>query len=166
MRALQRYQETGRESWLTLAGSALDDALSTGRDGLLQYDVRQDNVFGDAMHRPWASSRGQGLLLSALSRLYRVDQDPRRLAQAEQVFAALAQVRDYGYPPPDPWLAFIDYSGYLWFEQYADGQRASLVLSGHLAAVIGLYDYWSVSATRPRRPTCAVVSPPSGTPCR
>ena len=146
--ALQRYQETGREVWLTRAEEAVDEALSTSRDGLLQYRYRQDNVFGEQMNRPWASARGQGLMLSALSRLYEIDRDPRRLAQAQQVFDALAQVRDYGYPRPDPWLASVDYSGYLWFEQYADGQGASLVVSGHLAAVIGLYDYWNVSGDR------------------
>jgi hypothetical protein len=143
--ALARYRHGEGRVWLQRARAAVDAALRESRDGVLTYSYRQKNVFGEQLRRPWASAQGQGLLLSALVRLYRADGDPERLEQARAVFKGLTRVRDYGYPPPRPWLGFIDYSGYLWFEQYADGGQPSQVLTGHLAAVIGLYDFWSLT---------------------
>ncbi len=139
--AIERFRSSSDRKWLVRAETAVIAATSAARDGFLTYDYDKLNAFGEPLHRPWHSAEGQGLLLSALTRLYDETGEARWLKLADETYQALTVVRDYGYPSPQPWLAFLDFSGYLWFEQYPDAPRPSRLLRGHLDALIGIYDY-------------------------
>jgi hypothetical protein len=143
--ALDRYRTGGDKVWLQRAESAVNQAMATARDGFLTYKTARKDAFGQPLPRPWHSAEGQALVLSALTRLYAETGQQKWRDQADQVFRALTTVRDYGYPGPRPWSAFLDFSGYLWFEQYPEGSQPSQLLRGHVDAVVALYDYWSMT---------------------
>ncbi len=116
--------------------------------GALPNRYRTRTLFGAPVSGTWYSAEGQGLMLSALSRLYTETGDERWRRDAAAVSTALVQVRGYDYPPPDPWLALLDDGGYVWFEQYAGAHAPTQAVMGHLTALLGLYDYWRVSHDR------------------
>ncbi len=145
--ALERYRVTGDKVLLDRAESAVAAALGTARKGFLTYDFDQDDVSGEPLPQPWHSAEGEGLMLSALTRLSEETGEARWRSAADDAFRSLTSVREYGYPGPRPWLAFLDYSGYLWFEQYPGGAQPSRVLRGHVDALLGLYDYWSLTGS-------------------
>ena len=140
-----RYQRTGDRAWFSRARRAVDEAMATAENGALPHEYGGRDVWGNRLEVPWYSARTQGLMLSALSLLYEAGDGNARLVQARHVFSALTQVRDYGYPPPRPWISVLDASGFLWFEQLADGDETSLLVQGHLTALLGIYDYWRIT---------------------
>jgi hypothetical protein len=146
--ALAEYRRTGDHQWLTRAGAAADAALATAVDGALPYRYRTHALFGAPVTGTWYSAEGQGLMLSAVSRLYTATGDERWRRAAGELSTALTQVRGYDYPPPDPWLALLDNGGYVWFEQYAGANAPTQAVMGQLTAVLGLYDYWRISKDR------------------
>lgn len=142
---LARYADGGRSKWLAQAQGAVTDVLDQAQEGLLPYRYPNTDVYGSPLPQPWFSAEGQGLMTSALVRLWEVTGDRRWLDKARPIVHALLNVRDFsrdGSPPPRRWVSFIDDDGFLWFEQYGGGIAASLVVNGHLAAVLGTYDYW------------------------
>ncbi len=143
--ALDRYRRGGDTVWLQRAQSAVDRAMATARDGFLTYNTARKDAFGQPLPRPWHSAEGQALVLSALTRLYAETGQQKWRDEADQVYRALTTVRDYGYPGPRPWSAFLDFSGYLWFEQYPDGSQPSQLMRAHVDAVVALYDYWDMT---------------------
>lgn len=146
--ALDRYAKTDDRAWLDRATVAVDQALQTSKKGLLPYRFSNSNIYGSPLPIPWYSAEGQGLMLSAMAELYRVTDNPVWVTRSRDVFEALTRVRDVsvdGAPPPQPWLSFRSDDGYLWFEQYAGGVSASLVVPGHLTALLGVYDYWLIT---------------------
>jgi hypothetical protein len=124
---------------------AVNEAMATAEDGALPHRFLRRDLFDNRLSQPWYSARTQGLMLSALVRLYEVDRDQAWLTQAKKVFAALTRVRDYGFPPPVPWMSFVDGGGHLWFEELADGGEPSMLVQGHLSALLGIYDLWRVT---------------------
>jgi hypothetical protein len=149
--SLARYSETGRRIWVDRAAKAVDEALATADGGLLSYDTRRRNVYGERLDRPWTSAEGQGLMVSALVRLARLDEGEDRLDQAERLVRGMLRVRDYGDRPPRRWLTLLDRSGGIWFETYADEGAPSLVVAGHGAALVGLYDFWDATGDEESR---------------
>ena len=146
--SLDRYETTDQQLWLDRAKMSVNQVLDSSRRGLLPYRFSNSDIYGFPLPEPWYSAEGQGLMLSALARLYRLTGDPVWRTRSRDVFLALTRVRDIsvdGAPPPRAWLSFVDDSGYLWFEQYAGGVAASLVVPGHLAGLLGVYDYWQMS---------------------
>jgi hypothetical protein len=143
--ALDRYRRGGDRVWLQRAGSAVDRAMATARNGFLTYNTARDDAFGHPLPRPWHSAEGQALVLSALTRMYAETGQRKWRDEADPVYRALTTVRDYGYPGPRPWSAFLDFSGYLWFEQYPDGSQPSQLMRAHVDATVALYDYWSMT---------------------
>ena len=153
--ALYRREVTGRSRWLSRARVAVRQVLATSQPGgVLPYEFSQTDAYGSALPIPWYSSEGQGLMLSALVRLYEVTGRDVWRRRADEVFQGLTRVRGFGPDgtvPPRSWLSFVDDDGYLWFEQYAGGVAASGVVHGHLAAVLGVFDYWRMSRSRVAR---------------
>jgi hypothetical protein len=102
------------------------------------------------------------LYLSALTRAYSATGDRHWLEQAAIVFKTLQQVRGVAGNAPRPPLIWLAVSGddkayaNLWFEKYPTPQGEaswgsgdpSYVISAHLAATLGVYDYWRVTKAR------------------
>lgn len=147
--ALDQYDKTSDERWLNRAKVAVRQVLASSREGgVLPYLFPNTEVNGTPLPIPWYSSEGQGLLLSALVRLSDTTGDTVWRKRSDPVFAALTRVRNFGpdgAPPPRAWLTFVDDDGFLWFEQYAGGIAPSAVVPGHLAALLGVYDYWRLT---------------------
>ena len=155
--AMDRYDKTGQAIWLSRAKEAVRHVLASSPDGgLLPYRFPNTDIHGSTLPNPWYSSEGQGLLLSALARLSDTTGEAVWRERSNDVFKALTRVRGFGpdgSPPPKAWLSFVDDSGYLWFETYAGGDAVSAVVPGHLATVLGIYDYWRIT----RNPTAKLL---------
>jgi len=140
---------TGRDGqWLDRAQTAVSEVLARRRDGLAEHEIPQDDWYGKPLPRRWASAQTQGLLLSALSRLYSATGASPWRSSADEVFDSLLRVSgatDSDGHEYNPWLSFVDDAGFLWFEQFPQGQTPSRSMTGHLFAVIGIYDYAAIS---------------------
>ena len=123
------------------ASDLVAQVLATARDGAVPHRSRLEDPAGRRVKPPWFSSASQGMLLSALAGLSDRTGDPRWRRDADRVFAALTRVRDYGEPTPAPWMGYIDFSGYLWFDQNLNGGSPRSIYE-HVTALVGIYDYW------------------------
>lgn len=91
---------------------------------------------------PWFSGMAQGRMLTVLSRLYSITEDPYYIEKAEQTFSSF-----YNSPnQSEPWVALIDNDNYFWIEEYPDWPDPNFTLNGFGATIIGLYDYFSISS--------------------
>lgn len=143
---LDDYRRTGDVDALRRAEQAVDEVLGTTIAGAAPYRFRE--MAGEEILRtPRYSSEGQGLMLSALTRLHEVTGDERWSRQAGKMFAALTAVRGYGVPAREPWMSWIDSSTYLWFDQNAPNVAPFSATDVHLAAVLGIYDYWRMTGS-------------------
>jgi hypothetical protein len=139
--------------------SAVEAVLATSKQGLVPHEQPSRDLAGRTLRAPWYSAQTQGLLLSALTRLHSLTGDQVWADEAGAVFATLQRSRTY--PPANPRKAPDVWTGYvgdrrapnrLWFEKFipnstetSPDDRPSLVVEAHLAAVIGVYDYWSMT---------------------
>lgn len=139
--------------------SAVETVLASSNRGLVPHEEPSRDLAGRPLAAPWYSAQTQGLLLSALTRLHSLTGDQVWADEAGAVFATLQRYRTY--PPTNPRKAPDVWTGYvgdrsapdsLWFEKFVPNStetspddRPSLVIDAHLAAVIGVYDYWSMT---------------------
>ena len=156
---LQNYSSQRRQSDLASARRAITRVLQSSRRGLVAHTQPVVNVYGERLKHPWYSAQTQGLLLSALSRLHWASGDYRWSEHADEVFRSMQRVRGIAgnnERPPRIWIAHQgDDKAYanLWFEKYPHPQGSasfvrgspSFVVDAHIAAVIGLYDYWRLT---------------------
>ena len=153
--ALALHSNEGGNTWLERARTAVREVIAQQDGaGIVHHGVPQVDATGNPLPKGWVSARTQGVLLSALSRLYAATGSTHWRTAADQVFDSLLRVRgstdDEGHPYL-PWLSFIDEGGFLWFEQYPQGATPSMTSTGHLFAVIGVYDYAAISEGIRRR---------------
>lgn len=128
------------------AGRVAELIVSAATDGAVPHRYATKAPDGESVRPPWYSSATQGTLLSVFTRLHQRTAQERWLALADDVFGGLTRVRDYGVPNDRPWLALVDFSGYLWFDRNLVTQPPFRSLREHLAAVIGIYDYWRLTS--------------------
>jgi len=162
--ALATYAEDHNPEWLARAGRAVEDALRTSRDGVVEHT---EPATGEAaptgtLPDPWVSAKTQGLMLSALTRLAAATdglQAERYRARANAVFDTLLRFRDpvEGHVSPLPWFSLIDTNRYIWFEQFPQAAEPTLNLTGHIFALTGLYDYLYLNRSVGRRHDAAVT---------
>ncbi|MBA2531930.1 MAG: hypothetical protein H0V23_07470 [Nocardioidaceae bacterium] len=142
--SLERYRRTSDVRWLRRAEVAVDQALDSARGGLLPHTFADTDPFEVQLPVPDYTARAQGLMLSALSRLYTVTKDQRWRDAADEVFAPLMLFRGFfagAAAAPDPWLSVVDADGYLWFERYTHSTAPIGELEGQIWTILGLYDY-------------------------
>jgi hypothetical protein len=165
--ALSPRPDTASPSALRHARTAVDRVLDTSVHGAVPHEAPCPGPTGRPMQPPWYSARTQGLLLSALTRLHALTGDRRWLDEAGAVFATMQDARTF--PPrgqreaPDVWTSYVGdrrSAGNLWFEKYVPNREQtaaddlpSYALDAHLAAVIGIYDYWRTT----RSPAAAEI---------
>jgi hypothetical protein len=89
----------------------------------------------------WVCALANGFCLRALARIE--EAWPGALgarAAAEELALAYRVVNTGGRPRP--WFTFVDPDGFLWLDEYpGDDGRPTLVLNGHIHALLGLFDY-------------------------
>jgi hypothetical protein len=144
--ALTGYRRTHDARYLTMAVEAAKAFVRIGRmsgGGLYipyLFDFPMHSVQAYTIHSAWYSAMAQGQALSLFTRLYQVTGDAAYLATARQLFVSLRFLRQR----VSPWVAWVDTSGYLWLEEYAQDQPEH-TLNGFIFAMFGLYDYWLVT---------------------
>jgi hypothetical protein len=93
----------------------------------------------------WVSAFGNAAVLAALVKLYDTTGDARHRELARGVAASFGQVRE-APDQAEPWVAFVDGSGYLWFEEYPrKGEGQTRVLNGHVLALMALDSYLPIA---------------------
>jgi len=141
--ALSEYRETGEPVWLERAAANANRLLEIAveRDRALFFPYEFDWTYYDrTLSAPWFSGMAQGQALSLFSRLSEEQPGEARWRDAaDQTWASFEQKRSES----EPWTTLID-RGNLWFEEYAGDQPPLLVLNGHIFAIFGLYDYFSI----------------------
>jgi hypothetical protein len=146
--ALAEHSRNGDVRSLTRARTAIREVLASRHEGLVPHWSRHLDAAGRPMPPGWVSAETQGLLLSALCRLYSATGNADWRSAADATFDTLLRVRgatdDAGHPYAI-WTSFIDEFGFLWFEKYPHGTTATESMTGHLFAVLGIYDYAQIS---------------------
>jgi hypothetical protein len=144
---LNSYRLTGNRVYLdrAAANAARLVEKQTMSEGAAFYPYPFDwHFYGDTVcTAPWYSAMAQGQALSAFVRLYQATQDPQWKAAADRTFESLAQA-----PATDrPFASWVDDTGRLWLEEYpqTDVVHSEKVLNGHIFAIFGLADYWSMT---------------------
>lgn len=150
--ALDRFKAEGQGVWVARAENALTDVLRHTKAGVLRHrQSYADRAAG--LPTSWVSAKTQGLVLSALSRAYEITGRRQWSLAANDVFGSFLRVRD------DPaesgrnsavWFSFIDDLNYVWFEQYPQLSKPSQMMSGHIFAMFGLWDFLAVAPRRLR----------------
>jgi hypothetical protein len=90
----------------------------------------------EGLRAPWASALAQGGGLSFFVRLYRVTGNPADLSTAKALFLGFRMLGR----SRRPWVAYVDASHYLRFEEYP-GARPSHVFNGANFGYFGVYEY-------------------------
>jgi hypothetical protein len=139
---LDRYHQSRNSMYLHRAEAALDEVMQTAQDGALPCRFSSATLQGIPLQAPWYSAAGEGLVLSALSRVYEITGRSRWRTAADSVFTAVTGVRDYGIPAQRHWVSWVNSSGYLVFDVNAPGSPTASEVGVHLTAVLGIYDYW------------------------
>jgi hypothetical protein len=95
------------------------------------------------MRQPWYSAMAQGQAISLFVRLAQATGDASWRTAANNAFAALR----LGFSAAGPWVTHRDGNGRLWLEEYPNRTpgTSGRVLNGHLFAMYGLWDYWSLT---------------------
>ncbi len=143
-----RYTKTKNPTDLQRSRRAVTAVLKTRNDGLVGHKTPGESLTGQALPQDWVSGRTQGLLLSAVSRLYSITKAGHWRAEADNVFDSLLRTNgalDKKGRPYSPWISTVDDGGFLWFETYPQSPKPSFVMAGHLSAAIGIYDYTAIS---------------------
>lgn len=91
------------------------------------------------MIAPWYSAMAQGQILSCLSRVYELTNNPVYLDYANKVFKTLGKIKNKG--DKKVWVTMIDVDGFLWLEEYP-AENPTHALNGKMYAIFGLYDYY------------------------
>jgi hypothetical protein len=150
--ALDRADANGDMVWVGRAETAMRQVLRASQHGLLPYPLENTDPYGDPLPVPGYSSETQGLVLSALARLYEVTGDQRWRSPADEIFDALQLYRGFfagSLPAPEPWLSMVDAQGFLWFEQFTQRRAPIESVPAQLFAMVGIYDYRRILADRP-----------------
>jgi hypothetical protein len=146
--AVVQYSMVGDRRWLDRASTAVREVLARQRHGLIPHEIHKDDKGGKPLPHGWVSAQTQGLLLSALCRLYQATDTELWRSAADEVFDSLLRVRggtDNDGNEYAPWLSFVDDAGFLWFEELPQGSIPSRSMTGHFFALIGIYDYVAIS---------------------
>jgi len=143
IRFVNGFQRTGDAAYLAYPEAIGRALVRTGHmsKGALflpyAFDFAMHSNPKDIIRAPWYSAMAQGLALSLFSRLHAATGDPAYLSTARRLYRSL-QPMSRG---PSPWVAWVDGSGYLWLEEYAQ-PHPDHALNGFIFAAFGLYDYW------------------------
>jgi hypothetical protein len=160
--ALAEFTKTGNREWLDRARTAIREVLQTMNGGLVPHELPQTDLVGKPLPDGWVSAETQGLLLSAVCRLFSITQESQWRSDADTVFDSLLRFRggfDSAGHPYSPWLSRVDDFGQLWFEYMPQGTTPTQKVTSHLFAVIGIYDYSMIShSTRHRVATQAFLA--------
>jgi hypothetical protein len=140
MKRLDSYKVSGKKVHLRQARKFVDklrDLAEGGRQRRWQPHPYPYRKFESG----WVNANSHGLVLSFLSRYYRITGNKQRLREGARLLAAYKQ-----RPENERWFADTNQKRYLWFEHWPDGRHRH-TLNAHINAMFGLYDYWHATGS-------------------
>lgn len=149
--AVARFETTSEQRWLRRAEDAMADILRDSDEGLIAHRYKATDLLGRPIPSPWYAADTQGVVLSALARLYEATGDGRWRSAAGPVFDALGSFQGFfagGRPAPETWLSIVDSRGYVWFDRFSTGLTSTQVLTEQLWTMLGVYDFRRILADR------------------
>jgi len=143
--------EYGRKNGISAIQPAVESLILQSEpfardvDGAVYYTYPvKRNLYGKTLEANWTSAFSQGFALAAWVKLFSVTQDRKHLDMAKRVLRSFLQIREEP-GQSRPWVAFVDKSQYLWFEEYPNAKDPQIrVLNGHIWALQGLYSYYRI----------------------
>ncbi|WP_435930083.1 D-glucuronyl C5-epimerase family protein [Dryocola sp. BD613] len=111
------------------------------KDGAFRYNFPYLHYTSVAPYKSgWISGMAQGVALSALARVYLLNQDPRLLEAGNKALMFLKVPKSQGGPLVT--MADLDKSldGYIFFEEYLTTPNV-YTLNGYMFTLMGLYDW-------------------------
>ena len=140
MKRLDSYKQTGKKVHLRQARKFIDKLAELSEGGRIRRWQPHDYPYR-RFEPGWVNANSHGLVLSFVSRYYRITGNKKRFADAKRLVAAYRQ-----RPKNERWFSDTTKKGYLWFEHWPDGKHTH-TLNAHLNAMFGLYDYWLVTGS-------------------
>lgn len=138
MKRLDTWLQTGKAVHLRYARKYAEKLDELATDG--QRRRWQPHEYIQGGETPgWVNANSHGLVLSFLSRFYRLIGSDGRLADARAMIPPFAR-----RPDDRRWFAVVTPSRHLWFEHWPGGRYVH-TLNGHINALFGLYDLWSLT---------------------
>ena len=146
---LNSYRVTGNRAYLDIATRNAQRLVDrhVESDGAWYYPYDFDFApLGDTsemMRAPWYSGMAQGRVLSVFTRMFEATGEARWRTAADATLASMAQAPSGS----QPFGSYVDSSRRLWLEEYPRYPASSSenVLNGHIVALWGLLDYWSLT---------------------
>jgi len=144
--ALNSYRLTGERAFLLHAQAQADHLIavhaSVGDAWFYPsgFYYRFGEVCPDLLVPPWYSGIAQGHAVGFFARLYETTGKQVYKNAAEHTLLSFLVRRGAGHP----WVSQVDSSGYLRVEEYP-GTGWEFVFNGHMAAAMGLWDYYRVT---------------------
>jgi hypothetical protein len=138
MKRLDAYRRTKMKVHLRQARKYADTLVRLSDGGKRRR--WQPHLYALGVHKKgWVNSNSHGLVLSFISRYYRLTGADKRLNQARRLVRAFEQ-----RPGNERWFSNVTAGRYLWFEHWPDGTKDH-TLNAHINAIFGLYDYWAAT---------------------
>jgi hypothetical protein len=150
---LNSYRLTANQAYLDIAlknAQRIADRHVTS-DGAwyfpYEFDYAPLGDTGELLRAPWYSGMAQGRELSVFVRLFQVTGDPNWRAAADATFASMGQAPSGRLP----YGSYVDSRRHLWLEEYPryPASMSENVLNGHIFAMWGLLDYWTLTHSAP-----------------
>lgn len=148
---LNSYRLTGNPAYLDIATKnaqrLYDRRVASDGAWYYPYDFNFAPL-GDAsemLPAPWYSGMAQGRVLSVFVRMFEATGDPKWRTAADATLASLSQ----GPSGRLPYGSYVDSRRHLWLEEYPryPASMGENVLNGHVVAIWGLLDYWSLTGS-------------------
>lgn len=146
---LNSYRLTGTRAYLDIAiknaQRLVDRHVESDGAWYYPYDFNFSPL-GDTsemLRAPWYSGMAQGRVLSVFVRLFEATGDAQWRTAADATFASMTQAPSGSLP----YGSYVDSSRRLWLEEYPryPASISENVLNGHIVAIWGLLDYWSLT---------------------
>lgn len=152
---LKSYQLTKNRAYLDPVIATMNDLVKyttvTGGARWYRYDfAHQPGSL--AMGVPWYSGMAQGMMLSVHALLYTITKDPQQLRYLNEVLKTFDHSVAWSQRKATPWCVLhrpLNGTMMTFFEEYPDpnpGHRSGVV-NGHIYALWGLFDAYSVTGS-------------------
>lgn len=146
---LNSYRLTGTQAYLDIATRNAQRLVDrhVESDGAwyfpYDFDFAPMGDTSEILRAPWYSGMAQGRELSVFVRMFEATGDARWRTAADATFASMAQAPSGSLP----YGSYVDSSRRLWLEEYPryPASNGENVLNGHIFALWGLLDYWSLT---------------------
>ncbi|MEX0719589.1 MAG: D-glucuronyl C5-epimerase family protein [Balneolaceae bacterium] len=140
---VEAFHITGNNRYIELsekiAAKLVEKSAESNQEFFFPYNFDY-HLVNETMIAPWYSGMAQGRMLTFFTRLYKATGEAKYLEWADRTFETFLLLQK----DSDNWVSYIDFSNYLWFEEYPTGDPLH-VLNGFIYGTYGIYDYYMIT---------------------